>query len=66
MKNAPFTEKYLKELNLYYSRRSDMPTVFQNYSILNMEKASELGKTLSKGGRILSDNAPAFSKKFGK
>ena len=43
-----------------------MPTVFQNYSILNMEKASELGKTLSKGGRILSDNAPAFSKKFGK
>jgi hypothetical protein len=43
-----------------------MPTVFNNCSKFNLEKASELGKTLSKGGTLLSDNAPAFSKKFGK
>ena len=43
-----------------------MPTVFENCSKFDLEKASELGKTLSKGGIALSDNAPAFCKKFGK
>lgn len=43
-----------------------MPTVYYNHSKFDLEKASELGKTLSKGGTSLSDNAPAFRKKFGK
>ena len=43
-----------------------MPISFENCSKSTLEKASELGKTLSKGGTSLSDNAPAFSKNFRK
>ncbi len=35
------------------------------YSKLSLEKASELGKTLSRGGIALADNQTAFVKRFG-
>ena len=40
--------------------------IFHEEVQISLEKASELGKTLSSGGITLADNQPAFGKKCGK
>ena len=68
MKRSPnfpsFSEKYINNLVYYIDERIAMKTDFVSENgKLSFEKASELGKTLSRGGIALTDTMTAFSKK---